>query len=775
MKTRSFLVAFVILALGVPFAGATQADDTTITVNEQIAGATPFISQLTLLASDTTVIKSVQFTVTPRPRSVTRPLNGTYSHEYLETRGYLLPATGQIFLPVFGLYDDYTNTVTLTYHFLDGSSKQDSVTIATTRFDDQGCGYKNPTIVQARTPTTTLSYDYIFIRSGCGDFSPVILDTDRYLRWVSTFATPNALFAASTFFNGAAYVTLSATLSRVDLDGTITQIADYTDIGITNLHHNIDAGKTGIIIEADTNDSFESGAYYESIFLEVDPLTGSVLKSWNMADIISDAMTAGGDDPSQFVAPAPGDWFHHNAVTYNRVDDTLLVSSRENFVICIDYETKAIKWILGDKTKKWFQFPSLARYALDLDSEGLPPIGQHAVSVTFDLGLLLFDNGFNSLYQDPPGVLRPYSSPRKYRLDLETVGGTTGSLGMATEVWNFERNQAINSPFCSSVYEDAPYNYLIDYAIIGGFANPNPTAQLLGLDAAGNTIFNYEFPTTACNTAYNSLPIHLEKANFPVVGPRALNLSTRGTVASGDEALIGGFIITGTGSKQVVLRAIGPSLADSGVPGVLANPVLTLFDASGQLVATNDDWQSDPGATEIAANGLAPTDPAEAATIQTLAAGAYTFVVSGQDTSTGIGLVEAYDLSPLADSRLGNLSTRGTVGTGDGVLISGFIVGDVASNAVAIRALGPSLADAGIADPLSDPMLTVYDSNGVALASNDNWQDDLSAPQVEKNGLAPSDPAEASAILYLPAGSYTTILAGVDGGTGTGLLEIYDL
>ncbi len=475
MKTCPLIIVAAAFTALSHFAAATQADDTTITITAQTAGATPFLSQLTLTASDTTVIKAIQFTITPRPRSVTRPLSGTYSHDYLVSRGYLLPPSPDIFLPVYGLYDGYANTVTLTYHFLDGSSKQDSTTITTTVFDDQGCGYKNPTILQARIPTTTLSYDYIFLRSGCGDYSPVIVDTDRYLRWVSTFATPNALFAASTFFDGAAYVTLSSALSRVDLDGTVTMLADYSSIGVNNLHHNIDTGKTGLIIEADTD------AYYESVFMEIDPRDGTVLKTWNMAEIISAAMTAGGDDPSQFVFPTPDDWFHNNAVTYNRADDSLIVSSRENFVICIDYTTGAIKWILGDITKKWFQFPSLANFALALAPGTLPPIGQHATSVTFDQNLLLFDDGFNGLFHDPPGVLRPYASPRKYQLNLEPVGVTPGGLGTATEVWNFEMNQSINSPFCSSVYEDAPFNYLIDYAIVGGFAKPEPNRPTSGL------------------------------------------------------------------------------------------------------------------------------------------------------------------------------------------------------------------------------------------------------------------------------------------------------
>ena len=390
---------------------ATQADDTTITITGQTAGPTPFISQLTLTASDTTVIKSIQFTIVPKPGSVTRTLSGTYSQDYMISRGYLVPPSTDIFLPVYGLYDGYVNNVTLTYNFLDGSSKTDSATVTTTAFDDQGCGYKNPTVLQARTDSTDLSYDYIFVRSGCGDFSPVILDTDGALRWVSTMGIPNALIASSLFFNGAAYQTTGSTLNRVDLDGTITVLGDYSTDGVVNFHHNIDPGKTGVLLEADTND------FYESVIMEVD-LSGALLKTWNLADIISAAMIAGGDDPSQFVYPAPTDWFHNNAVTYNRADNSLIVSSRENFVICLDYETGAIKWILGDQTKKWFTFPSLAQFALTVPPDSLPPIGQHALSITFDQDLLLYDDGFFSSFQQPPGENRTYSSPRKYQLNL---------------------------------------------------------------------------------------------------------------------------------------------------------------------------------------------------------------------------------------------------------------------------------------------------------------------------------------------------------------------
>src|SRR6266705_288923 len=206
MKACSLIIITVVFTLLSHLAGASQADDTTITIAAHTPGATPFLSQLTLTASDTTVIKSVQFTITPKAGSVTRPLSGTYSHDYLVSRGFLQPPSEEIFLPVYGLYDGFTNTVSLTYYFLDGSSKQDSTTITTAVFDDQGCGYNDPTKLQPRTNSTDLSYDYIFDTSACGDFSPIILDTDGALRWVSTFASTNALLGTSTFFDNAVYV-----------------------------------------------------------------------------------------------------------------------------------------------------------------------------------------------------------------------------------------------------------------------------------------------------------------------------------------------------------------------------------------------------------------------------------------------------------------------------------------------------------------------------------------------------------------------------------------
>jgi hypothetical protein len=756
MSKTSFVAALLSLVLFCPLAKATEADDTTINILAQHAGPTPFISQLTLSASDTDVIKSIKFSIKPKTGSITRPLSATYSNNYLLDRGYLNPSTKEIFLPVYGLYDNYSNTVTLTYAFLDGSSKDAVASIATPAFSDP-CGYENPVVIEPRT-STALSYDYMIVKGGCNNYSPAIMDTEAHLRWVGT---ANSSSIVTGFYDNAVYITNVTSLYRMDLDGTLTFLHDYSDVNATYLYHNIDLGKYGIILDADT------ASYFESVNIEVDA-TGKVLKIWNLADIISAAMIAGGDDPSQFVYHTPVDWWHNNAVAYNRGDDSLIVSSRQHFLVCLDYSTGAIKWILGDPTKEWYQYPSLRKYALTVTAGGTPPSGQHGVSVTADQDVMVFDNGQNSsnLY-NPPGVERTYASPRKYKIDLTNK--------TATEVWNYEMGQSVFSPFCGSVYEDAPSNYLIDYALVNGFGAPNAYAQLAGVDVAGNRTFYYSYATDGCLEAYNSRPLHLESTSFPTIMPRARNLSTRGYVGQGDNALIGGLIVSGTEAKSIAFRALGPSLGQEGISGALSNPILTLYDSTGKVVAINDDWQSAANSAEIVAAGLAPSSPAESVILQSLNPGAYTVTVTGKNGGAGISLIEAYDLTPATTSRMANLSTRGTVGVGQKQLVSGFIVGDVDSATFLIRGLGPSLSGAGIANPLSDPVLTVFDSNGTPLVTNDNWQDDNNAPDIRARGLAPNNAAEAATIVRLPAGAYTSVVSGANGAQGVGLVEVYDL
>jgi spore coat protein A, manganese oxidase len=269
---------------------------------------------------------------------------------------------------------------------------------------------------------------------------------------------------------------------------------------------------------------------------------------------------------------------------------------------------------------------------------------------------------------------------------------------------------------------------------------------------------------------------------FEVVAPatapaQTLNLSARLRVSPGDNTLIGGFIVTGTAPKRVVLRGIGPSLAAKGLTGALSDPVLDLRNSTGRSIATNNNWQ-DTQRAEIVATALQPTNDLESAIVTTLDPGAYTVLLSGVGGGTGVGLVEVYDIdTPGGASDLGNISARGQVQTGDNVMIGGLIVGGSTNTAtVVVRGLGPSLVTAGVVGNLPDPTIDLRDANGTRLTSNDNWQDDAAfAAQLISRGLAPNNPQEAAIIANLPSGAFTAILADKAGRTGIGLLEIYNI
>lgn len=253
------------------------------------------------------------------------------------------------------------------------------------------------------------------------------------------------------------------------------------------------------------------------------------------------------------------------------------------------------------------------------------------------------------------------------------------------------------------------------------------------------------------------------------------NLSTRADVLTGDDVLIAGFTISGTQNKTVLIRALGPSLASFGIAMALPDPFLTVHDHTGAIIATNDNWK-DTQQTDIAQTGLAPPNDLDSAILATLAPGAYTAVLEGKGMTTGIGLLEVYDLSLTPDSELTNLSARAFVGTADDVLIGGTsIVGSSGSGQrLLIRALGPSLSGAGIGNLLSDPTLSLRDANGNQIASNDNWKDSQQA-EIAATGLAPGNDHESALIVLLPPGTFTAIVAGKHGTTGVALLEFYRL
>jgi hypothetical protein len=227
--------------------------------------------------------------------------------------------------------------------------------------------------------------------------------------------------------------------------------------------------------------------------------------------------------------------------------------------------------------------------------------------------------------------------------------------------------------------------------------------------------------------------------------------------------MIGGFIVTGTQPKKVVIRAIGPSLIAFGVPGLLANPTLELHDSTGAVISSNDNWVDSANKQAIIDSGLAPTSNLESAILMTLNPGAYTAIVSGVNATIGVALVEVYDLDSTVDSKLANISTRGFVQTGDDVMIGGLIVlGTQPANTI-IRAIGPSLPLAGT---LADPTLELHDGNGTIIASNDNWKDTQESA-IQATGVAPTNDAESAIVETLAPGSYTAIVRGTNNTTGS--------
>jgi len=269
------------------------------------------------------------------------------------------------------------------------------------------------------------------------------------------------------------------------------------------------------------------------------------------------------------------------------------------------------------------------------------------------------------------------------------------------------------------------------------------------------------------------------------------NISTRSLVQTGENVMIGGFIVQGTGPKRVIIRAIGPELTQYGIANALANPRLELHNRTGALIGSNDDWQTTilggvittNQVSEIQNSGHAPTAASESAIIANLQPGNYTAILRGVNNTTGVALVEVYDLNPAASSTLGNISTRSLVQTGENVMIGGFIVEGSGPKRVIIRAIGPELTQYGITNALANPRLELHNRTGAVIASNDNWQTTIlggiittnQVSDIQNSGHAPTAASESAIIANLQPGNYTAILRGVNNTTGVALVEVYDL
>jgi hypothetical protein len=321
---------------------------------------------------------------------------------------------------------------------------------------------------------------------------------------------------------------------------------------------------------------------------------------------------------------------------------------------------------------------------------------------------------------------------------------------------------------------------------LGTISGPE-VATKLAVDSTGRYLFagyNAYYGSFTGTRVYDVSPLPESHLN---------NISTRAFVQTGDNVVIGGFIVQGIQPKRVIIRAIGPELTQYGVPNALANPTLELHDSMGNLIASNDNWMSTiiggiittNQLSDIQSSGHVPTDGRESAIVAELPPGNYTAIVRGVNDITGVGLVEVYDLSADANSILGNISTRSSVQTRDNVMIGGFIVQGTQPKTVIVRAIGPELGDPpyNIPGALANPTLELHDHTGRLIASNDDWQHTIiggtitrdQVRDITNSGLAPADPSESAIIAELPAGNYTAIVRGVNDTTGVALVEVYDL
>lgn len=340
-------------------------------------------------------------------------------------------------------------------------------------------------------------------------------------------------------------------------------------------------------------------------------------------------------------------------------------------------------------------------------------------------------NGFRSTVVDLPVAARGQSAQFRWRTAFDTGAHPVGG-GMRVDTISVN---AITRNCCGAVVP-----------------TPTPTAT----------------PTSTPTPAPTATPT-------PSPAAQAINLSTRMLVQTGDGAGIGGFIITGTVEKRVLVRALGPSLVGFGIPNALADPVVELHGPGGFVTITNDNWR-DTQEAAILASGLAPPDNLESAIDASLAPGNYTAVVRGKGNTTGVALVEIYDVSQGLASKLGNISTRAFVSTGSDIVIAGFTLGNNSGDdRLVVRGLGPSLTAFGVSPALADPTLELRNANGALLISDDNWQDNpAQAAELIAAGLAPGDSKEAAVAIVLPPGAYTALLAGLNNGTGIGVVEVYD-
>ena len=463
------------------------------------AGVTPFIAYVAYVPQSTKAVDHVDVTINPRTGATAGPVHIRFSIAALRARGGV-GGGGQLTVPVYGLYAGLRNQVKLVTSFADGSSESLPVGVKAAAYTDPNKTYDRPNVLQARDATRALGYDFIYIKSGLG--TAVVIDVDGQIRWVAT-GIPSAFSSAfmpdNRFIIGAQR---SADISTQDLDGTVVKSGVLSST-VLSFSHNIDFGRDAFL--TDTDDRINGKKNIESTITEMTP-TGNVLRVWDFAKIFTDWMAARGDDPTQFVLPGLN-WMHINSSFYDPRDNSLTVSSREQFVVNLDYDTAEIRWILGDPGKQWHTFASLRARAITLPDGDFYPIGQHSISLADDGKLMLFNNGTRSdvvASGAPRGAGRTFTVVSKYTIDPVTMTGK--------EIWRYDHAPEVKTDYCGSARDGGAGTTLVDYAALGKLGN---RMRLLGLDANAQTVFEYEYPNVSCGTGWHARPFPFDNLVYP--------------------------------------------------------------------------------------------------------------------------------------------------------------------------------------------------------------------------------------------------------------------
>lgn len=477
-------------------------------------GANAHIGQIMLQAASLANLQSVEATIEPKPATFSAPVKITWNKAALQSRNLITSNTVKI--PVFGLYANYANQLSVKLTFASGNPLTlRPLTINTPAGPTPMIG--NVTVTTARTASSgALGYDFIMSR-GFAKGSPVILDTDGNIRWTYTYAVdaviPGELSPESSAWYDNGFLigdSKSLNMVRMNLDGSTQKLPvdNYKkNLGASNFHHNMEKGKTGYLGLYDRDYDYpptESDITFtraiDSDVVEFEPLTGDIRKTWDLKKILSDYMTSQGDTSTlMFNAES---WFHANAAAYDASDDTIVVSSRQNFLIKLKYDTGEIVWIFGDPRKYWYTIPSLRAKALTLDAGGTYPLGQHAVSIPSAGKIMVFNNGNISRNGHKLGAAEEPPNPLLSLVSYYTVNAVAKT---AVQDWQYKHPEGLYSQVCSSAYMAPDQSLLVLYAI---------PQRVVGLDASKNIVFDFAYSDTRRCSAFNATPVPFGNLNF---------------------------------------------------------------------------------------------------------------------------------------------------------------------------------------------------------------------------------------------------------------------